>query len=128
MLRLTILGNTSAFPRICTEDLHLWSGYIPAGSAIYPDVFLANRDQNAYENPLMINPFRTGPKHLQFGYGMHHCMGRELAKIEICFAVRVIMKMLPNLRFINGIELLNIPWNEGIILRRPKSLPVVCAH
>ncbi|MGB0944054.1 MAG: cytochrome P450 [Marinomonas sp.] len=122
-LRLTNLGNASTFPRITTQDVELSSGTIPAGSVIYADVFLANRDPSVFSDPLSINPNRTGPSHLQFGYGMHHCMGRELAKMEISTVLKVLSQRLPNMTLNTDPE--NIIWSEGIILRRPDSLPIV---
>lgn len=122
LLRLTNLGNSSTFPRIATEDVEISSGIIPAGSVIYADVFTANRDPNVFKDPLSINPNRTGPAHLQFGYGMHQCMGRELAKMEVGVVLDVLAQRLPKMKLIKGDKQIN--WSEGIILRRPDNLPI----
>lgn len=122
LLRLTNLGNTSTFPRIATQDVLLSSGVIPAGSVIYADVFMANRDPSAFQDPLTINPNRNGNAHLQFGYGMHHCMGRELAKMEVGVVLDVLAQRLPKMKLIKGDKQIN--WSEGIILRRPDNLPI----
>jgi cytochrome P450 len=124
LIRLTNLGTASAFPRICSEDIELSGQRIPAGDTIFPDVFLANRDPEVYPQPLTINPFRNGPRHLQFGYGMHHCMGQELAKLEICTAIKTISQLAPDLQLAHDVLPENFIWNEGIILRRPAQLPV----
>lgn len=122
LLRLTNLGNSSTFPRIATQDVEISTGIIPAGATIYADVFMANRDPSAFNDPLTINPIRTGPAHLQFGYGMHQCMGRELAKMEVSVVLDVLAQRLPNMRLKEGLE--KIDWSEGIILRRPDNLPI----
>jgi len=122
LLRLTNLGNSSTFPRIATTDVEISTGIIPAGATIYADVFMANRDPSAFTDPLIINPNRTGPTHLQFGYGMHQCMGRELAKMEVSVVLDVLAQRLPNMRLKEGLE--KIDWSEGIILRRPDNLPI----
>jgi cytochrome P450 len=124
LIRLTNLGTASAFPRICSEPVELASVCIPAGATIYPDVYLANRDPSVYAEPRVIDPFRDGPRHLQFGYGMHHCMGQELAKLEICAAIRTIAQLAPDLKLSAEIPPENYQWDEGIILRRPAQLPV----
>jgi cytochrome P450 len=124
LVRLTNLGDASAFPRIAISDIELSNGNIPAGSAIYPDVFLANRDPSVFPEPLIINPFRNSVRHLQFGYGMHHCMGQELARLEICSIISVVTELLPNLGLAAGKSPKDYAWDEGIILRRPKELPV----
>lgn len=122
LLRLTNLGNTSTFPRIATKNVEISSGIIPADSIIYADVFLANRDPNTFKEPLVINPNRSDPPHLQFGYGMHHCMGRELAKMEVSIVLDVLAQRLPKMRLQRDQE--KIDWSEGIILRRPDNLPI----
>lgn len=124
LIRLTNLGTASAFPRICSEAIELSGVTIPAGATIFPDVFLANRDPSVYASPLTIDPFRNGPRHLQFGYGMHHCMGQELAKLEICTAIKTIARLAPDLRLSDHVLPENFFWDEGIILRRPALLPV----
>ncbi|ENM5748413.1 cytochrome P450 [Vibrio mimicus] len=123
LLRLTNLGNASSFPRIATNDIEISSGIISAGSVIYADVYLANRDPNIFPNPLEINPNRVGPSHLQFGYGMHNCMGRELAMMEISTVIDVLANRLPKMQLKQGIA--NVDWSEGIILRRPDQLPII---
>lgn len=125
LIRLTNLGSASAFPRICTDDVYLDSALIPIGSAIYPDVYLANRDPGIYEHPLEVNPFRQGPRHLQFGYGMHHCMGQELVRLEICTAIKALTNLAPTLRLKKDLNFSDYKWEEGIILRRPTRLPVI---
>lgn len=128
LIRLTNLGTASAFPRICSESIELSGIKIPAGSAIYPDVFLANRDPSVYPEPETINPFRNSPRHLQFGYGMHHCMGQELAKLEINIAIKTIAQLAPDLQFSDEKSPENFIWDEGIILRRPMELLVSYAR
>ncbi|EMO8006286.1 cytochrome P450 [Salmonella enterica] len=124
LIRLTNLGTASAFPRICSDAIELSGVTIPAGDTILPDVFLANRDPSVYASPLTIDPFRDGPRHLQFGYGMHHCMGQELAKLEIGTAIKAMARLAPDLRLSDHALPENFIWNEGIILRRPAQLPV----
>lgn len=121
LIRLTNLGNTSTFPRIATHDVEISSGVIPEGSVIYADVFLANRDPNIFSSPLEINPYRDGVRHLQFGYGMHNCMGQELARLEINAVINVLANRLPEMQ----LKSCSIPWSEGIILRRPDNLPIM---
>lgn len=123
MLRLTNLGNTSTFPRITTTELQLSTGVVPVGSAVYADVILANRDPAIYINPLCINPYREGTRHLQFGYGMHNCMGQELVRLEINTVVGILTRQFPHMQLCHD-KLDHLRWCEGIVLRRPDELPI----
>ncbi|EMM7970263.1 cytochrome P450 [Pseudomonas aeruginosa] len=122
LLRLIPLGTISTFPRLASEDIDGPWGRIPAGSVIYADAFAANRDPDAFADPLVIRLDRQGPRHLQFGYGMHNCMGAALARLEITTVLQVLVERLPHLRLAVPAE--ELPWVHGIILRRPARLPV----
>jgi len=122
LLRLIPLGTISAFPRIANEDVAGRWGVIPKGSVIYADAFAANRDPDVFANPLAIIPGREAPRHLQFGYGMHNCMGAALARMEIIAILETLIQRLPNLRL--AVPAQNILWHEGVLLRRPVSLLV----
>lgn len=122
LFRMIPLGVVSAFPRISSEDLDLPWGRFPAGAAFYPDVFAANRDPEVFEAPYEFRLDRQGPRHLQFGYGMHACMGAALARMEISTVIEALVTRMPSLRL--AVPAHQIPWQEGLILRRPITLPV----
>ena len=124
MLRLTNLGSISSFPRITTKEILLSTGKIPEGSVIYADVTLANRDPNVFLEPLKIDPFRINKQHLQFGYGMHNCMGQEMARLEICVVIDTLLTLLPELK-LDPKFIEDISWDEVVVLRRPNKLPVL---
>ena len=122
LLRLLPLGTISTFPRLASTDLDGPWGVIPAGSVIYADAFAANRDPQVFPEPLAIRLDRDDGRHLQFGYGMHNCMGAALARLEITTVLQILVERLPDLRLDTPAE--QLPWVEGIILRRPTRLPV----
>jgi cytochrome P450 len=122
LIRLIPLGTVSSFPRITTNPIPTSVGLIPTGSAVYADAFQANRDPAIFAQPLHIDLSRNGPRHLQFGYGMHHCMGAALARMEIVSVVRTVTSKLPDVTL--AIETADVEWDIGTVLRRPSSLPV----
>lgn len=122
LFRLTNLGNASAFPRIAAKEIKLSRYRIPQDSVLYPDAFLANRDASVFTNPLQINPFREYKPHLQFGAGAHHCMGRSWIEL---IAKLILQELILSLPFIMLDNALHLEWDNGIILRRPKSIPIL---
>lgn len=122
LIRLIPLGTISTFPRVSTRSIETTEGVLPEGSNLYADAFAANRDPSAYPDPLVIDPDRDGPRHLQFGYGMHHCMGAALARLEITTIIGRLAAEFPNLALDADAE--TLPWDTGTVLRRPSSLPV----
>ncbi|MDT0615361.1 cytochrome P450 [Streptomyces lancefieldiae] len=122
LIRLIPLGGPSAFPRIATRDVETAEAVIHEGDVVYADVFAANRDPEVFPAPETIDPDREGAKHLQFGYGMHHCMGAALARLEITTVLVRLAQEFPRLALDADPE--TLPWDHGVLLRRPTALPV----
>lgn len=122
LIRLIPLGTISAFPRVVTRDVETSEGLVPQGSVVYADAFAANRDPDAFPDPLVVDPDRSGPRHLQFGYGMHHCMGAALARMEITTVIGRLTAEFPAMTL--DADPRELPWDSGTVLRRPSSLPV----
>jgi cytochrome P450 len=121
-LRLLPLGRISTFPRVTTRELTLSQGTLYPGDIVYADAHSANRDPEVYPDPAVIDPARNGKRHLQFGYGMHHCMGAAMARMEITEVLRRLVTELPTLRL--AVPEDRVPWETGILVHRPTSLPV----
>ncbi|NLU71994.1 cytochrome P450 [Streptomyces sp. HNM0575] len=122
LIRLMPLGTISAFPRVATRDVAVGDGVIGTGEVVYADAFAANRDPRAFPDPLTIDPDRAGKRHLQFGYGMHHCMGAALARMQIPLVLARLAQEFPGLAL--DAEPRSLPWDHGVLLRRPTALPV----
>lgn len=122
LLRLLPLGQMSAFPRVATRDMQTSHGLLPEGALVYPNAFIANRDPEVYPDPEIIDPDRPGKRHLQFGYGMHHCLGAALTRMEITTVIGRLVQEFPTLAL--DVDPVSVPWDRGILLRRPTVLPV----
>ncbi|GAA2493756.1 cytochrome P450 [Streptomyces thermolineatus] len=123
LIRLIPLGTISTFPRVATRDMETGAGTVREGEVVYADAFAANRDPDVFPDPLAIDPDRpANPRHLQFGYGMHHCMGAALARTEITALLVRLAEEFPDLAL--DADPAALPWDHGRLLRRPTALPV----
>ncbi len=122
LLRLLPLGRISTFPRIASRQVELEEGRIYPGEVVYADAHAANRDQTVFPSPWTVNIQRNSKKHLQFGYGMHHCMGAAMARMVIRESMGVLTEQLPTLSLAVPPE--SIKWDTGVLVHRPLSLPV----
>jgi cytochrome P450 len=122
LLRLVPLGTISTFPRVATRDMETSGGLIHEGDVVYADAFAANRDPEAFPEPDVIDPDRQGKRHLQLGYGMHHCMGAALTRLETTTLLTRLAQEFPTLSLDTDPH--SLPWDQGTLLRRPTSLPV----
>lgn len=103
--------------RTATQDTTIGEVDIPAGSAALVVVAAANRDPAAFEHPQTFHPNRRGPAPLTFGYGAHHCIGSNLARLEITAALPKILARQPALAGVNT-------WRDTPAIRGPKSVPI----
>ncbi|WP_067672444.1 cytochrome P450 [Nocardia miyunensis] len=122
LLRLLPLGRISTFPRIATAEVVVSGGSLLPGDVVYADAHSANRDPEVYPDPWVVDTARKGKRHLQFGYGMHHCMGAALARMEIVQTLRGLVAEFPGLRL--SVDPAEITWDTGVLVHRPLSLPV----
>ena len=44
---------------------------------------IANRDGSVFEDPDTFDVHRSARHHIAFGYGVHQCLGQNLARLEL---------------------------------------------
>ena len=70
--------------RLTKKEISLHGVTIPANQRVFLLWASGNRDERFWEHPDAIDLNRpNGKKHLTFGHGVHACIGRELARMEI---------------------------------------------
>jgi cytochrome P450 len=123
MMRYTPLGGASSgFPRIATEDLELGGVTVREGDAVFVDITAANRDPRVFENPDQLDVGRQVNPHIGFGHGVHHCLGAQLARLELRLALTTVLRRFPDLSF--AVRETEISWKHGRAVRGLQALPV----
>jgi cytochrome P450 len=104
------------------EDIVLHGTTIERGSPIMPMLGAANHDPRAFDNPDAFDVARSPNHHLGFGFGMHFCLGKQLALMETRIALKNLFDRRPDLRLAvdpRELRIVNVPgWH------RHESLPV----
>ena len=103
------------FPRFARRDTQIGGHPISAGDMVICSLSGANRDAMFGEDAEQVNPARNvgSRAHMAFGYGIHHCVGAQLARREMAIAFPALLRRFPGLR-------LAIPESE--LLYRPFSI------
>ena len=71
------------FIRTAVVDTELGGQKIKAGEAVCLMYLSGNRDEAAFDDPDSFRVDRSPNRHVAFGYGAHHCLGRILAEMEL---------------------------------------------
>lgn len=106
--------------REAAEDVELAGVRIPAGTLVLANTASANRDPEAYDDPNRVDVTRANPAAiLNFGGGVHYCLGAHLARLELTEALRVITARMPNARVAGP-----VPWRAMNGITGPLSVPL----
>ena len=112
-----------AFPRVAVRDLQIAGIGIRAGDVVMCSLSGANRDGAAGPDPERMDPARRpGRSHLAFGYGVHRCIGAELARMELRIAFPALLSRFPDLR--PAVDPADLKYRRASIVFGLDELPV----
>ncbi|MBE8521077.1 cytochrome P450 [Amycolatopsis sp. H6(2020)] len=87
-----------AFPRFAKEDMELGGVRIAEGDIVLVSLSAADRDPKLGQDMETFDATRDPTSHLAFSYGIHRCIGAELARMELRTAYPALIRRFPNLR------------------------------
>ncbi|SES45038.1 cytochrome P450 [Lentzea albida] len=119
LLRYIPLGSGAGFPRIATEDVQVGNALVKRGDALLVVASSANRDETMYANGAELDLEREVGQHMQFGHGIHFCLGSQLARMELQVALGTLLRRMPGLRLAEPVE-----FRKGSLVRGPLRLVV----
>jgi len=108
--------------RFVAQDTELAGQRLQRGDVVSVVVNSANRDRTKFDDADTFDIRRTDNKHLGFGYGVHYCLGAQLARMEGDIALSTLFARLPNLRLAVPVE--DLVWDTVPITRGMKQMPV----
>ncbi len=107
------------FLRTAAMDTVLAGQEVKAGEAVCLMYLSGNRDEAAFDAPHEFRVDRDPNRHVAFGYGAHHCLGRILAEMEVEALFREIV------RRVDSVELSGTPeWVKTNHTGGLKTLPI----
>jgi cytochrome P450 len=111
--------------RYTVEPVTLGGVTVPAGAQVIICLAAANRDAEKYARPELLDVERPVARHLAFGYGIHHCLGAPLARMEGNIALGSLLRRFPELALAVPPEDLHWDHGDGLVLRGLSELPVI---
>jgi cytochrome P450 len=123
LMRFVQLGEVGAgLPRVTTEEVELGGVRLPAGATVIPVMTAANRDPSVTTDPDRLDVSRPQTTHMTFGAGVHHCLGAQLARMELQEALRGLLARMPGLEIVTPVD--ELDFKGGMIVRSLRALPV----
>ena len=122
LLRYVPLGTGSGFPRVALTDVEMGGVTVRQGESVMVAIHAANRDETVFDDPEHLHTDRTENPHVAFGHGPHHCLGAQLARMEMQVALGELLRGFPDLRL--AVPADEVPWRSGGLVRGPRELLV----
>jgi 4-nitrotryptophan synthase len=106
--------------RVAAKTFDFNGAHIEEGQAVVPFLGSANRDPRVFDQPDKFDlDRRNSAQHLSFGAGVHSCLGRQIATLEVSWFFVEFFKRFPK------IHLTGTPvWNSNLEFRSLQSLPL----
>jgi len=101
-------------PRFAKEDTVFYGKKIKKNQMIVPVIASANRDPAANDNPDDFDITRKDIRHVSFGYGIHLCLGLNLARLEARVAFNKLLARFPDMTLASD----EVNWLSGSALVR----------
>ena len=108
--------------RYAREDVTIRGVVIPKDAAVFGLIGAANRDEEIFENPDVLDITRKPNPHMGFGWGSRSCMGGSIATLEVQYALRNLLARIPDLTLKNPPS--SHRWTTSLNLRGLEELQV----
>ena len=106
----------------CSSESTVGDVLIPEHAEVMPLVGAANRDPSRWDNPSVFDIHRPRRSHLGFGFGLHSCLGLNLARYEIQIWLERFLEELPAYEIAGEID-----YGRGFLARKPIRVPIALA-
>ena len=108
-------------PRYTTAEITVGDIVIPCDEVVLIALLSANRDGDRFDDADHFDVARAPRGHLGFGYGIHHCLGAPLARMEGATAIRRLLDRYDHIALDRSDPL---RYNANMLIHGLATLPV----
>ncbi|MEV7831526.1 cytochrome P450 [Streptomyces subrutilus] len=119
---MRFLSIADGMLRVASEDIEIGGETIRTDEGVVFSTSVINRDDSVFEEPDALDWHRPNRHHVAFGFGIHQCLGQNLARAEMEIALSRLFERLPGLRL--DAEPDSIPFKPGDTIQGMLELPV----
>ncbi|MEU6349020.1 cytochrome P450 [Streptomyces sp. NPDC047072] len=121
MLRYLTIVHTGQ-RRLALEDLEIGGQLVRAGEGVIIAAATGNWQDDVFPDPDRLDVHRDARRHMAFGFGIHQCLGQQLARLELQVVYGTLLRRVPTLRLATGLD--KIPFKDDGIVYGVYELPV----
>jgi cytochrome P450 len=108
--------------RVALADIEIGGQLIRAGDGMIMALDVGNRQDDVFADPDRLDIHRDARGHMAFGFGVHHCLGRPLASMELQVVYSTLYRRIPQLRL--AVDLADVPFKHDGLVYGVYELPV----
>ena len=117
---MRVAGPAKSMVRKVGTDHERQGHRFEQGQNVYHVILSANRDPAVFDQPDVVDLGRDPNTHLGFGWGLHHCLGAPLARLEAYITLRRLYQRFPQLELLDP----DRSWSGNALGRGFGRLPV----
>jgi cytochrome P450 len=121
MLRFESPAKVSTW-RFATHPVPVGNVVIAPGEPVLALLASGSRDEARHRAPDQFLIDRADTDHLAFGYGIHHCLGAALARMESRIAISRLFARFPEIQLARPVAALR--WRANLMTRGVSELPI----
>ncbi|EME57683.1 cytochrome P450 [Amycolatopsis decaplanina] len=121
LLRVFTIAET-ATSRFATADVEIGGTLIRAGEGVVGLSNAGNHDPDGFENPDTFDIDRGARHHVAFGFGVHQCLGQNLARLELQIVFDTLFRRMPGIRIAVPVD--ELPFKHDSTIYGLHALPV----
>ncbi|MFR0357688.1 cytochrome P450 [Streptomyces sediminimaris] len=108
--------------RVAVEDVEIGGVTIRAGDPVLALTNAANHDPSAFDEADEIKLDRGARNHVAFGFGIHQCLGQNLARLELQIVFDTLLHRIPTLRLATPAD--RLPYKDDALIYGIHQVPV----
>lgn len=108
--------------RVAVEDVEIGGVTVRAGDPVVALSNAANHDPSAFDEADEIKLDRGARNHVAFGFGIHQCLGQNLARMELQIVFDTLLRRIPTLRLATPVD--QLPYKDDALIYGIHEVPV----
>ncbi|MFD7921386.1 cytochrome P450 [Streptomyces sp. NPDC059740] len=108
--------------RVALEDIEVGDVVVRAGEGLIMANDIGNRDPRVFEDGDHLDLSRQARRHLAFGFGVHQCLGQQLARLELQVVYGTLYRRIPTLALATDLD--SVPFKHDGAVYGVYELPV----